>query len=151
MEITYAAIFVWPLLRQGGVQHSPAIKRLATRSLVATTGSLVTSLVNIGTFLSLRTVPICNNSSRTLLSTGILERNVQQIHSICLSSCSLDVLINVAIIYFVRRSFSSPTPSVAQLYFLHFSIRRSKADSSRYRSPARVAVLITRHPSKRSR
>lgn len=138
MEISYAGIFIYPLVDIGGlerikrlvrwnslpkqhdcVQHSPAIKRLATKSLVATTGSLITSLVNI----------------------GILE-NGAQLHSVCLSSCSLDVLINVGIIYFVSQrswlqklkfSDSSLTDSFGDTDYLSKAMRR-RYDLSRRNS-----------------
>lgn len=91
-ELYLSILFALPLLKtsQIGSTSSPRIRRLALRSLVATTVSILTSGLNI----------------------GLLENFAEEPELLCIASCgAFDVTVNALIIFLVRPLSPCFTPN----------------------------------------
>ncbi|KAJ6517997.1 hypothetical protein C8R47DRAFT_1231786 [Mycena vitilis] len=88
INVLLTSLFLWPLLRS---KHSTArLRRVATRTLVASGVALTTSTVNV---------------------TVLTIMKGHQLGWLCLSSCSLDMISNAAALFWVTSVAPQPTLS----------------------------------------
>ncbi|KAJ6517538.1 hypothetical protein C8R47DRAFT_256166 [Mycena vitilis] len=88
INVLLTSLFLWPLLRS---KHSTArLRRMATRTLVASGAALTTSTINI---------------------TILTVMRGRQLGWLCLSSCSLDMIFNAAALFWV--TVGAPQPSLS--------------------------------------